>query len=150
MVSNYHSIIANISGKTQNCKFYGVKIKSVLLSFLFSCSDSLSHWKSYPTCLRANVVTTTAVHLYYYCNITQARVWRLCSSRGCLQHSLQAALHRPPGCKSASVYFAKFVHSCRERRTAPQLAAGSAALQLSQLGHSWGSAAADSWAAALQ
>ena len=72
------------------------------------------------------------------------------SSRGCLQHSLQAALHRPPGCKSASVYFAKFVHSCRERRTAPQLAAGSAALQLSQLGRSWSSAAAGSCAAALQ
>ena len=84
----------------------------------------------------ANVLTTTAVHLYHYCNITRPRVWRICSSRGCLQHStLQAAaaLHRPPACKSARVYFAKFVHSCRERRTAPQLAAGSAALQLSQL-----------------
>ena len=81
-------------------------------------------------------MATTAVHLYHYCNITRPRVWRICSSRGCLQHStLQAAaaLHRPPACKSARVYFAKFVHSCRERRTAPQLAAGSAALQLSQL-----------------
>ena len=110
----------------------------------------MSHWKSYPTCLSANVLTTTAVHLYHYCNITRPRVWRLCSSRGCLQHSLQPALHRPPGCKSASVYFAKFVHSCRERRTAPQLAACSAALQLPQLGRSWGSAAVGSCAAALQ
>ena len=121
------------------------------MSFLFDCSHSLSHWKSYPTSKESR--TTTAVHWYHYCNITRPRVWRICSSRGCLQHStLQAAGRAAPaaGLQICESVLRKIRTQLPGEENSAAAGRGFCSTAAVTAGHSWGSAAAGSWAAALQ